>query len=1099
MTAAGAGERDDPFIIDSSSDEDAPRPPPPQQRPRQPATPSRPNKGKGRARPVDSDSDTGIMPPFSRRIRGSDDEEPSVPAQPVASSSRVTATSTSPTVKVSHSQRGTPRSPKKRKKSESPVSPSKSRQSGINDYFQTSSRANGEPAPKRRATGTQPEASVPRNKKMSVAELSRRLEAESGSGLTPRSTGGPSRNRGADGRSRPNSDSASRPTSTMAPPDRPSLRASNNHAANQASGSGNTSSSSDATNPFAARKESPPPRNIAPERAIVSDDTPGSWSNPSPLVATRTRRTASPSGSAAQRGTASPAQRPRSRPSSGTWENPEPMTTPALPASSTQRPSSSRRPASRDSSGTWAQPEPLVVNTGRRNARPQETDSSGVETEDAPRPKPTKARKTGGGKAPRRMPPLPPSSQDEPPSHPRPAPPATPQRAPKWATSAAPAPVIPSPVITRAAPAVNRSVSPERPADTGEPYIGDDLAEDIVVQQQQSSPNANPPEEDSSDPLAALDEEEEDLSLLEGSGDELLEPPRARASPSPSPSRLEWLDSDGDSGLDMFGNEDEGGRSAVNGSRGQPSTGARSSESAVGASTSSRNHASASARPTSRSNGTAPQTNLTEADKATVFREELRRMRAPPVPVVNGQSRRNGLTNGRHIRFSDSPSPEPERIDVNMTEYRELLKSATARHYEGHHDHISLGTPGVPKTPFAGLREAQTSPVDDEPPAGRRGIAKRSLGVPRVHDIQRAAAYLASRPELFCSIIEAMISVATSGDEHGAPEIKVVNAEDAVGSPPPTNYEYSNEMLYSEAIPDPELGKGCDCEGVCDPNSQTCSCAARQQLYFYNLGPTGFQWDDNERIKHPDCTIWECGPNCGCPPECGNRVIQRGRQKNADVSIFKTEKKGWGVRARGIIERGTFLGIYSGELITDAESERRASELYDQIGTTYLFDLDGYHLTNPPEGLEDIDPRAYELARMVKQRADASGSDDGKYSAYSVDAFHYGYTRFINHSCEPNVVITQAYVKDFHPERPLLVMIARYDIFEGEELCISYKGTKDDEPAPLLPEALRERSETPARRGQGSKSTTVHVSPRRPAEQKVHRCLCCNGNMFSWD
>lgn len=126
-------------------------------------------------------------------------------------------------------------------------------------------------------------------------------------------------------------------------------------------------------------------------------------------------------------------------------------------------------------------------------------------------------------------------------------------------------------------------------------------------------------------------------------------------------------------------------------------------------------------------------------------------------------------------------------------------------------------------------------------------------------------------------------------------------------------------------------------------------------------------------------------------------MIQRGRKQNADVEIFKTEKKGWGrlawggsghandpgVRARGTIERGTFLGIYSGELITDAESERRASELYDQIGTTYLFDLDGYHLTNPPEGLEHIDPRAYELALKVKERADASGSDEGKYSAYS--------------------------------------------------------------------------------------------------------------------
>ncbi|MDA4761984.1 hypothetical protein, partial [Enterobacter hormaechei] len=60
--------------------------------------------------------------------------------------------------------------------------------------------------------------------------------------------------------------------------------------------------------------------------------------------------------------------------------------------------------------------------------------------------------------------------------------------------------------------------------------------------QQHSSPNVNPPEEDSPDPLENLDDEE-NLSILEGSGDELPEL-RAPSSPSPSPStRLDWMDS----------------------------------------------------------------------------------------------------------------------------------------------------------------------------------------------------------------------------------------------------------------------------------------------------------------------------------------------------------------------------------------------------------------------------------------------------------------------------------------------------------------------------------------------------------------------------
>ena len=43
--------------------------------------------------------------------------------------------------------------------------------------------------------------------------------------------------------------------------------------------------------------------------------------------------------------------------------------------------------------------------------------------------------------------------------------------------------------------------------------------------------------------------------------------------------------------------------------------------------------------------------------------------------------------------------------------------------------------------------------------------------------------------------------------------------------------------------------------------------------------------------------------------------------------------KGWGVKAISRIPRGTFIGIYAGELITEDESELRG-ELYSQINRT---------------------------------------------------------------------------------------------------------------------------------------------------------------------
>jgi histone-lysine N-methyltransferase SUV39H len=51
-------------------------------------------------------------------------------------------------------------------------------------------------------------------------------------------------------------------------------------------------------------------------------------------------------------------------------------------------------------------------------------------------------------------------------------------------------------------------------------------------------------------------------------------------------------------------------------------------------------------------------------------------------------------------------------------------------------------------------------------------------------------------------------------------------------------------------------------------------------------------------------------------------VVQHGR--TVAVTIQKTEKKGWGVFAGSKkIPSGTFLGIYSGELLNNEESEER--------------------------------------------------------------------------------------------------------------------------------------------------------------------------------
>ncbi|WVQ64997.1 uncharacterized protein L199_003167 [Kwoniella botswanensis] len=394
---------------------------------------------------------------------------------------------------------------------------------------------------------------------------------------------------------------------------------------------------------------------------------------------------------------------------------------------------------------------------------------------------------------------------------------------------------------------------------------------------------------------------------------------------------------------------------------------------------------------------------------------------------------------------------------------------------------------------------------DPLPPSDRIGRANRILNAKLIDEWNRRKPHLTNNPSLHRAVFEAYMAQSTSIDEPQADEIRVVNDIDGEGAPPDFEFQYSNDMLYNPDVPDPELGVGCDCDGPCDPNDKSCSCVRRQELYFYDLGMKGFAYDDLGRIKETSVSVWECGKNCGCPPECGNRIIQRGRGKDTKIELFKTRWKGWGIRARAPIAAGTFLGIYAGELITEQESEERG-KLYAQIGRTYLFDCDGWQIAHPPSGLSRIDPRSAELAELAAQRAKiaAEEADDPSYvySAYSVDAFHYGFTRYFNHSCDPNLAITQAYVKDFHPERPILVIFARRPIARNEELCISYKGLPDDDEIPI-PTPQPKLTTRNAKAKKSKTSASAHITPTTKGKVAAKdRCMCktarCDGRMFNY-
>ena len=112
------------------------------------------------------------------------------------------------------------------------------------------------------------------------------------------------------------------------------------------------------------------------------------------------------------------------------------------------------------------------------------------------------------------------------------------------------------------------------------------------------------------------------------------------------------------------------------------------------------------------------------------------------------------------------------------------------------------------------------------------------------------------------------------------------------------------------------------------------------------------------------------------------------------------------------IKAGQYITTYLGELIDNEEAEARGKK-YDEVGMTYLFDLD----------YADRD------------------------FCYTVDAARYGnVSHFVNHSCDPNLQIHNVFINNIDIQFPYLCLFACRDIIKNEELTFDYQmsGATDD-------------------------------------------------------
>jgi histone-lysine N-methyltransferase SUV39H len=120
----------------------------------------------------------------------------------------------------------------------------------------------------------------------------------------------------------------------------------------------------------------------------------------------------------------------------------------------------------------------------------------------------------------------------------------------------------------------------------------------------------------------------------------------------------------------------------------------------------------------------------------------------------------------------------------------------------------------------------------------------------------------------------------------------------------------------------------------------------------------------------------------------------------------------WGLFALEPIPAGAYVVDYVGEVLTAKDGDKRG-RVYDSIGMSYLFDM------NEPDETDEYDMK-------VQQ----SAYED--FFPLCVDAAYYGNeSRFINHSCEPNLksfnLVSDVESYTFHT----ISFFATKNIFEG--------------------------------------------------------------------
>lgn len=215
-------------------------------------------------------------------------------------------------------------------------------------------------------------------------------------------------------------------------------------------------------------------------------------------------------------------------------------------------------------------------------------------------------------------------------------------------------------------------------------------------------------------------------------------------------------------------------------------------------------------------------------------------------------------------------------------------------------------------------------------------------------------------------------------------------------------YTHVNDNVCIDGITEgSQIAFGCCCdESTCFDDG--CACIAEGNSNYTQHGMLTFI--DNIIVDpHFTRAVFECNDVCTCALSCPNRVVQRGLAFK--LKVVQTRDRGYGVEVLQEIFKGNYVIDYAGEVLSAQEALQRM-KVKENGQCNYLLTV----------------------REIFGEKQVTTFIDAAKFGNVS---------RFINHSCEPNLIL--------HPVRvnssvPRLALFARHDIQIGEELSFDYGG-----------------------------------------------------------